>query len=422
MRIGVVPLFLAVGCARLQPASTSVDDSPADGGETDSDSDSDGDSDTDIDTDADADTDADTDTDTDADTDTEDTGVPPGAVAITDVAVGDLVVTEIFDNPDLIDDDDGEWFEVTVAGQQAIDLEGLVVHNEGSTQTFTVADARVVSPGDRVVFGVEDDPAVNGGVTVDVLYDVDDFQLSNDDDEVILDDGTGRILDEVRYLDATPWPDTVGASKSLDPAYLSANDDGSHWCPATTLFGAGELGTPGAANPPCTVLTVADLQAGDLVITEVLRDALAVDDDQGEWIEILNRSGSTVDLDGLDVYDLGGEDFTVSGVLIVAGGATVVFGADADPAVNGGAPVSYAWGTTMDLGNDADELLIGAGALVIDAVLWDDAWPSPRGAAMQLSDQVQDAVGNDDPASWCDATQPFGDGDLGTPGASNDPC
>ena len=105
--------------------------------------------------------------------------------------------------------------------------------------------------------------------------------------------------------------------------------------------------------------TVSDLSVGDLVITEVMRNPKAVTDGNGEWFEVLNQSGGTVDLDGLYVYDDGSNAFTVSGALFVADGAYVVFGNNGTSASNGGVSVDYAYsGASMSLGNGDDELYL----------------------------------------------------------------
>jgi len=57
----------------------------------------------------------------------------------------------------------------------------------------------------------------------------------------------------VAWDDGVSFPDPEGASMALDPAHLDAgdNDDGSSWCEASSAYGEGDLGTPGAANDAC---------------------------------------------------------------------------------------------------------------------------------------------------------------------------
>jgi hypothetical protein len=101
-----------------------------------------------------------------------------------------------------------------------------------------------------VVFGRHDDPALNGGVAVDVVMA--NVSLANADDELVLSSGA-TVIDELAWDDGLTFPDPSGASMSLDPASATAaaNDAGAAWCVATTPFGAGDDGTPGSANPSC---------------------------------------------------------------------------------------------------------------------------------------------------------------------------
>lgn len=58
----------------------------------------------------------------------------------------------------------------------------------------------------------------------------------------------------------------------------------------------------------------------------------------------------------------------------------------------------------------------------IDDVVYDGTWPSAAGAALSLDPTQFASDLNDDPLAWCDAQDPFGDGDLGTPGSDNPSC
>jgi hypothetical protein len=431
------------------------------------------DTDTDTDTDVDSDTDVDTDTDVDSDTDTDtDTAVVDtggGIPGVTAIPEGGLVITELLPNPAAVNDSDGEWFEILVATNQPVDLDGLVVRDLGSDLSM-VAGPLVVYPGDRVVLGVERDPLLNGGVTVTSTFT---GGLVNTADEIVLDDGSGRVIDQVVYDTAAGWLVLSGAATMLSDGAVdaAANDDPANWCLATAAFGAGDLGTPGAANGACLVLvdldldgalsdvdcndadatvypgatevpndgvdqdcdgvdlvlttkTVAELIAGDLVVTEILQNPALATDVDGEWVEVYNASGVEVDLQDLEVYDLGIDVFTVAGSVIVPAGGYVVLAASADPTLNGGVTVDYDWTAVMSLGNADDEVYLGYLGLVIDSVAYDGGtlWIDPNGASMQLDPDLVDATSNDDPASWCEATSVFGLGDLGTPGAVNDQC
>ncbi|MDX1377424.1 MAG: ExeM/NucH family extracellular endonuclease, partial [Anaerolineales bacterium] len=108
----------------------------------------------------------------------------------------------------------------------------------------------------------------------------------------------------------------------------------------------------------------------------------------------------------------------ISGTVVIPAGGYAVLGNNANSGTNGGVTVVYEY-SGMALANGSDELVLLDGSLTeVDRVEWDDGatFPDPNGASMSLEDSASDnTVG----ANWCTSTTPFGDGDLGTPGAEN---
>ena len=158
--------------------------------------------------------------------------------------------------------------------------------------------------------------------------------------------------------------------------------------------------------------TLSDLSAGELIITELHPDPAAASTARGQWFEVTNASGSTVDLDGLVISDGGSQGFTVSGALSVAAGGQVVFATRSSSSINGGLPgVDYVYSTTsysLPAGNQ--RLDISFGAVTFDTVSFAD----PTAGVATARDAFD--------GTWCDARDAYGDGDYGTPGASNAPC
>ena len=78
------------------------------------------------------------------------------------------------------------------------------------------------------------------------------MSLANGDDEILLEAGS-VLVDVIEYDNGSTFPDPNGASMNLDPTMQDAglNDQGASWCVATSSFGAGDLGTPGAVNDSC---------------------------------------------------------------------------------------------------------------------------------------------------------------------------
>jgi hypothetical protein len=398
--------------------------------------------------------DSDTDTDADADTDA-DTGA---------ISRGDLEISEIMANPDAVSDDVGEWFEVRSLASGDLDLAGIdVLDAQGAG--FHVDGPLPLPAGGRVVLGVSADTTVNGGVPLDWAYSADDLKLSNDGDtiQLALD---GVVLDEVAFT--ADFPLSEGASLSLSPdvAGPDANDTPDAWCPSVSVYGAGDRGTPGAANDACTAatddadgdgVTTADGDCddgdpavhpgalevpdgadddcdgwvderapgvGDVVVTEIMRDPTTDDPATAEWFEVRNVTAGPLDLAGLIVSDDDDDNFSVGDGLVVAAGDWLVLGASADTSVNGDYAPDAVWPDgSFRLGNDADEIILTFGGAEIDAVRYDSHFPDDAGKAMNLDPRLTTAWDDDDADSWCNADDDYGSDDQkGTPGAENREC
>lgn len=164
--------------------------------------------------------------------------------------LGELVVTEIMDDPDPTDDDDGEWFEVRNIATTTLALNGLTVRDSGGEQIRFDTDV-VVEPDGIVVFAASDDTSKNGGILPDLVFDTSDFHLGNTSDEIMLVMGT-ETIDEVAYDDR--FPHQKGRSRALDPLGTSStrNDEPGYWCEGAHDYGTdGNRGTPGLPNDPC---------------------------------------------------------------------------------------------------------------------------------------------------------------------------
>jgi hypothetical protein len=347
-------------------------------------------------------------------------------------AVGDLVITEYMPNPELSEDEStGEWFEILA--NTPFDLNGLAVGRTDDTETdgelIETAQGACVSlaAGDYAVIAHELDPVVNGGLPrVDGTFDL---SLPNTGDRGLWVGGT-----EDAPLDAITWSTSfAGAATSLDPAATdpAANDEPANFCAAVDPYGAGDLGTPGAANPSCGSTPAGTCndggadravvlpQPGDLVITEIMPNPAAVGDTAGEWFEIL--ATADVDLNGLQLGDdLASPDATLPAggdCLTVGAGQRVVLARNADEAQNGGLPPAIQ--AAFSLTNDGGTLSVGLGGVPLDTVTWSG---STAGAAWTVDPAAEDPASNDDPASWCVATTPYGAGDRGTPGAQGPAC
>ncbi|MGI9224332.1 MAG: lamin tail domain-containing protein, partial [Woeseiaceae bacterium] len=335
-------------------------------------------------------------------------------MAFANSAVADVVINEIIQNPSAVSDANGEWFEIHNTGLSAVDIDGWTIRDDGSdSHVINNGGPLNVPAGGYLVLGANADSAANGGVAVDYEYGG-GFFLGNSGDELVLVDTSTTEIDRVEWDNGATFPDPNGASMSLKDPTLD-NNDGANWCTASTPFGDGDLGTPGAAND------CAGSVAPDIVINEIMQNPSAVSDTNGEWFEVHNPTASAVDIDGWTIQDNDFDNHVISnlGPLNIPAGGYLVLGRNADFGTNGGVTVDYQYSGVF-LANGADELvLIDTSLNEVDRVEWDGgpAFPDPNGASMSLDDPTSD---NNVGANWCTAVTPFGDGDRGTPGAAND--
>jgi Lamin Tail Domain len=244
--------------------------------------------------------------------------------------VGEVVVTEIMQNPSLLLDADGEWFEVFNPTMGTSFQLGSCTFQGAADLGFTVDMDLVIGPGEYLVFST--DSLVDQGFVPDYQWLDIEYNLTNTSDTVRLV-CNGVIVDEVSWDDGATFPDPNGQSMSLDPGSYDAvgNDDGANWCAGTISYN-GDFGTPGTDNPVCGAgpgtypIDFCRLQFPDII-----------DETQGTDVTVFGRlySGGLTDLSG--VNDLAPE---VSG--------WVGWGPDGtDPAVDAG------WTWTLGTGNPA---------------------------------------------------------------------
>jgi cysteine-rich repeat protein len=165
---------------------------------------------------------------------------------------GDIVITEIMQNPACVSDTAGEWFEIKNVSDRKLVLKGWRIYDKG-TDKHVINQAVVIEPGAFAVLCRNKDSSTNGGVAC--AYQWAGFQLGNDDDEILIADPRDGLVDGVDYTGVAPFPDPNGKSMSLDLWHTNAvdNDNGANWCVAKEAIpgGCGDLGSPGQANPPC---------------------------------------------------------------------------------------------------------------------------------------------------------------------------
>ncbi len=173
----------------------------------------------------------------------------PVCVPTTCASIGDIIITEIMQNPSAVSDNAGEWFEVYNTTGSPIDLQGWTLNDSSSSsETHTIATSVIVPAGGYAVLGNNSDFTTNGGVTLNYSYGGGYF-LGNGIDDLLVD-CLGASIDIVAWDDGATFPDPTGASMELTSNKLNSsdNDTGTNWQVAVSAYGSGDFGTPGTVN------------------------------------------------------------------------------------------------------------------------------------------------------------------------------
>ena len=132
---------------------------------------------------------------------------------------------------------------------------------------------------------------------------------------------------------------------------------------------------------------LSSVNAGELVVSEIMHDPASVADYRGEYIEIHNTLGVEVDINGLVVNTSNEAGFTVNQSIIVPAGGYVVLGASSNSGNNGGngnVDFQYSY-SSFKLGKN-DSVTISDGSTTFDTVSYTaSTFPISGGAAFVSS-------------------------------------
>jgi len=261
------------------------------------------------------------------------------------------------------------------------------------------------------------------------------FDVNPGSDEVCngLDDNCNGLIDEEGAIDCTLfYYDEDGDSYGVtENSRCLCSSDGFY----TALQGGDCDDSDFQVNPGATeIMDGIDndcdgdidegftINAGDIIVTEIMANPAAVRDSFGEWFEIFNARSTDIDLEGWSISDEGSNSFTISGTLIVPAGSHIVFCINGDISTNGGVNCDYEYGSGFSLTNSEDEILIKSpDNAIIDKVTYTSGW-APTGKSMQLCKNHYDHIENDLESNWCESTVALSGGDYGSPQVLNDPC
>jgi hypothetical protein len=176
------------------------------------------------------------------------------APTVTPTLAGQIVVTELMHDTDVVGDDFGEWFEIYNPAPAVIyDLYGCQIRDTANAHTIT---AHLLVP--PHAFRTLAIFAIGGGFVPDYTYS--GIKFDNDNADLVSIYCGSTLIDKFSYTKSQAQ--TSGHSFSVDPAHYSAvdNDNPAYYCEGSTIYnqattGGGSVvadyGSPGVSNPPC---------------------------------------------------------------------------------------------------------------------------------------------------------------------------
>jgi hypothetical protein len=167
------------------------------------------------------------------------------------------------------------------------------------------------------------------------------------------------------------------------------------------------------------------LSSGDLLITEIMYDPTSLTDTYGEWFEIYNNTGHSVNLQHLVISKNATDHHIINASVTLASHGYQVLARN-ESAVSGD---KYVYGTSITLNNTGAVLSISNygtdgtdGSEICSVNYGGEGFPSGSGASICLSPGSLNVQGESSGTSWCVSSSAYSTGDLGTPGALNDNC
>jgi hypothetical protein len=173
------------------------------------------------------------------------------------------------------------------------------------------------------------------------------------------------------------------------------------------------------------------IRAGDLIVSEIMRDPDTTADATGEWFEVYNTTDTAIALNSFSFLDLGGDRFDVSPQIEyrIPARSYAALCDISDPARNGGVSNCLLAYDGISLANGDDEVVIQHLGVEIDRVAYAGGWPNNPGRSMAfrqtlIGGSTADSVENNTSSNWCStpangANQLKTNGDYGTPGRAN---
>lgn len=163
------------------------------------------------------------------------------------LAPGDVRISEVHRNPNVVPDTNGEYVEVVNIGAQPVSLLGLRLSDNAGT--VTIASGFALLPGRPMLFQVDGAPSRNGGLPLGMVLPFGSLSLADTNDSLTLQQNV-TVVDSVTWSSGFPG----GAGIAAERRDLFAPGTAANFAAASTAFGLGDLGSPARMNPADTTL------------------------------------------------------------------------------------------------------------------------------------------------------------------------
>lgn len=303
-----------------------------------------------------------------------------------------LLISEVVYNP--LVEPEGEWFEIYNYGETAISLAGIRIgdeETEGGGEGMSVFPITAqIGSGDTAVianrsmtfkeqYGFNPDYEMNNSdpAVTDMLRDIDwgsgSVILQNNGDELILLDQDGDMLDGLSWgsSDVILSPPAAGVEQGHSLERYPPGQDtntSSDWRNQANPGPGGVDLSPSTPTPTVTatptptvppILVINEIQADpDLTFGDANGDGVA-DPLEDEFVEIVNVTGSTVDLSGWTLRDSSGVRHNFPPYsLVIDQCAVLIFGGGLPAGNFGGSLVQLASSGGLGLNNGGDSVAL----------------------------------------------------------------
>ncbi|MBC8173189.1 MAG: CotH kinase family protein [Chitinophagales bacterium] len=176
----------------------------------------------------------------------------------------------------------GDWVELFNNGTVAIDMSGMKMYDQNDINYFEFPLGTIIEPETYLL--ITEDPALFTTIYPSIINPVGGlpFSFSNSGDNILINDLDGNEIVHFSYADSLSWPRGAdGTGRTLELLnYDSDINDPANW------FDGCMLGSPGTAYAACDA---------DVIFSEINYKSNP-DMNAGDWIEIWNTSGATIDI------------------------------------------------------------------------------------------------------------------------------